>query len=43
MPPAPKHKGAFNGGSVGSLAVLTCEFGQVRKEAAVAGDVRAGM
>lgn len=33
----------FNGGPVGSPAMLTCELGQVRKEAAAAGDVCAGM
>lgn len=35
--------GAINGDPVGSPAMLTCEFGQVRKEAAAAGDVCAGM
>ncbi|VXC52249.1 conserved hypothetical protein [Enterobacterales bacterium 8AC] len=34
---------AVNGGPVGSPATLTCELGQIRKEAAVAGDVCAGM
>lgn len=32
-----------NGGPVGSPATLTCELGQIRKEAAVAGEVCAGM
>lgn len=32
-----------NGGPVGSPATLTCELGQVRKEAAAAGEVCAGM
>ena len=32
-----------NGGPVGSPATLTCELGQVRKEAAAAGDACAGM
>jgi len=40
--PAP-DKGALNGGPVGSPATLTCELGQVRKEAAAAGDACAGM
>jgi len=34
---------AVNGGSAGAPATLTCELGQVRKEAAVAGVVCAGM
>lgn len=34
---------AVNGGPVGSPATLTCELGQVRKEAAAASDVCAGM
>ncbi|AJW28973.1 hypothetical protein Z042_26425 [Chania multitudinisentens RB-25] len=34
---------AVNGGPVGSPAILTCELGQIRKEAAVASDVCAGM
>jgi len=34
---------AINGGPVGSPAMLACELGQVRKEAAAAGDVCAGM
>lgn len=39
---APLH-GAINGGPVGSPATLTCELGQIRKEAAAAGDACAGM
>jgi hypothetical protein len=34
---------ALNGGSVGSPATLLCSPGQVRKEAARADDVGAGM
>jgi len=41
--PARQVTGALNGGSVGSPATLTCELGQIRKEAAAAGDVCAGM
>jgi len=35
--------GALNGGPVGSPAMLICELGQIRKEAAVADDACAGM
>jgi hypothetical protein len=37
------ERGLINGGSVGPPAMLTCELGQVRKEAAAAGDACAGM
>ncbi|AHF77992.1 hypothetical protein Sant_2986 [Sodalis praecaptivus] len=41
--PRARLKRAVNGGPVGALATLPCELGQVRKEAAAAGDVCAGM
>lgn len=41
--PRARVKRAVNGGSVGALATLPCELGQVRKEAAAASDVCAGM
>jgi len=34
---------AVNGGPVGAPATLTCELGQIRKEAAAAGNACAGM
>ncbi len=41
--PALRLSEAVNGGPVGSPAMLICEFGQVRKEAAVTNDACAGM